>query len=79
MLSAAPRYTIAMTIGYRRGERDPDAAGRVAHGRHAAGPEFWARGYCVSAVGLDEDQIRRYIRDQEELQQVRDQGELDLD
>jgi len=33
----------------------------------------------VSTVGLDEDQIRRYIRDQEKLQQDRDQGELNLD
>ncbi|HMB02152.1 MAG TPA: IS200/IS605 family transposase, partial [Isosphaeraceae bacterium] len=40
---------------------------------------FWARGYCVSTVGLDEAQIRRYIRDQEKLQRDQDQGELNLD
>jgi putative transposase len=43
------------------------------------GRSFWARGYCVSPVGLDEFQIRRYIRDQEKLQRDRDQGELNLD
>ena len=43
------------------------------------GRSFWALGYCVSTVGLDEDQIRRYIRDQEKLQQGRDQGELNLE
>jgi len=26
---------------------------------------FWSRGYCVSTVGLDEQKIRRYIREQE--------------
>jgi hypothetical protein len=31
-----------------------------------------------TAYGLDEDQIRRYIRDQEKLQQDQDQGELNF-
>ena len=26
---------------------------------------FWARGYCVSTVGLDEEMVRAYIRNQE--------------
>ncbi len=29
------------------------------------GLHFWADGYCVSTVGLDETQARRYICDQE--------------
>jgi putative transposase len=43
------------------------------------GRSFWARGCCVSTLGLNEVQIRRYIRDQEKLQQDQDQGELKLD
>ena len=38
------------------------------------GREFWARGYCVSTVGLDEEKIRQYIRDQEKLDKDADQG-----
>ena len=30
------------------------------------GNHFWARGYFVSTVGVDEDMIRRYVRYQEE-------------
>jgi putative transposase len=26
------------------------------------GRHFWAKGYCVSTVGLDEEQIRKYVR-----------------
>ena len=33
------------------------------HGMH-----FWAVGYCVSTVGLDEQTIRQYIRQQEKLE-----------
>ena len=29
---------------------------------------FWAVGYCVSTVGLNEERIRRYIREQEKLE-----------
>ncbi len=35
--------------------------GRV---RNFTGLHFWARGYCVSMVGLDEAVIRQYIRNQ---------------
>ncbi|MGN7612750.1 transposase, partial [Magnetococcales bacterium HHB-1] len=34
--------------------------------RNFTGKHFWARGYCVSTVGLDEQLIRAYIRNQEE-------------
>jgi len=37
---------------------------------------FWIRGYNVSTVGLDEKQIRRYIRDQDKF--GRQQMELEL-
>ncbi|MCA9364668.1 MAG: transposase, partial [Candidatus Moranbacteria bacterium] len=26
------------------------------------GRHLWARGYCVSTVGLNEEQIRKYVR-----------------
>ena len=29
--------------------------------RNFVGLHFWARGYCVSTVGLDEPMIREYI------------------
>ena len=30
------------------------------------GNHFWARGYFVSTIGIDEDKIRRYVKYQEE-------------
>src|SRR5712691_7786563 len=37
------------------------------------GLHFWARGYCVSTVGLDEAVIRQYIRNQEEQEKRAEQ------
>ena len=31
-------------------------------------PRGWARGYAVSTVGCEEEQLRRYIRSQEQLE-----------
>ena len=36
------------------------------------GNHFWARGYFVSTVGIDEDKIRRYVKYQNEEEKKRD-------
>ena len=41
--------------------------------RMVGGRQFWARGYCVSSVGLDEGMIREYIKNQEIEDQNQDQ------
>ena len=41
--------------------------------RNLSGYHFWARGYCVSTVGLDEQTIRDYIRHQEEEEKRQEQ------
>ena len=42
------------------------------------GHSFWARGYYVSTVGLDEAKIRKYIEDQEINESVEDRYDTDL-
>ena len=44
------------------------------------GNHFWARGYFVSTVGIDEELIKRYVRHQEEEErkQEREQKEFSL-
>ena len=82
LLSVPPRYSIAMTIGYLKGKSATRIHRELLHTKGTLfGRSFWARGYCVSTVGLDEVQIRRYIREQEKLQRDRDQdqGELNFD
>ncbi len=82
LLSVPPRSRIAMTIGYLKGKSAMRIHRELLHTKGTLfGRSFWARGDCVSTVGLDEVQIRRYIREQEKLQRDRDQdqGELKLD
>ena len=37
------------------------------------GNRFWAPGYCVGTVGLDEEMIRKYVRWQEKQDQKQDE------
>jgi putative transposase len=80
LLSVPPKSSIAMTIGYLKGRSATRSHRELLHTKGTFfGRSFWARGHCVSTVGLDEGQIRRYIREQGKLQRDRDQGELYLE
>jgi len=40
------------------------------------GNHFWAKGYCVDTVGLDEEKIRKYIKYQEKKEKAQEQIQL---
>jgi putative transposase len=44
--------------------------------RNFTGAVFWARGYCVSTVGLDEARVRAYLRRLEQEDERYDQMKL---
>ncbi len=77
LLSVPPRYSIAMTVGFLKGKsairihRDISKFKGTLFGR-----SFWARGYCVSTVGLDESAIRQYIQEQEQHERAQETDEL---
>ena len=75
-LSIPPKYSVAHTIGFLKGKSAIRIHRELFHERRMTGLHFWASGYCVSTVGLEEQKIRQYIREQEKLESG--QGELDL-
>lgn len=65
-LSIPPRYSVAQAIGRLKGKSAILIHKRLLkRGKNLTGYHFWARGYCVSTVGLDEAVVREYIRNQE--------------
>jgi len=40
------------------------------------GNHFWARGYCVDTIGLNEEMIRKYVKYQEKKEKQTEQGNL---
>ena len=73
-LSVAPKYSIASVIGFLKGKSAVMIHRRLMGHRRVTGLHFWARGYCVSTVGLDEETIRKYIKEQED----KEKAQLDL-
>ena len=73
-LSIPPKYSVAYTIGFLKGKSAVRIHRELLHERRMTGLHFWAAGYWVSTVGLDETRVRQYIRQQDE--QDRRQGEL---
>ena len=78
LLMIPPKYSVANTVGFLKGKsairifRDYLQVKRNFTGRH-----FWARGYCVSTVGFDEEVIRKYIRNQEVEEKRQEQMRLE--
>ena len=77
LLSVPPEFSIANTVGFLKGKsaiRINRDLGRVKGSLY--GRAFWSRGYCVSTVGLDEQMIREYIRNEESEEKRKEQMQL---
>ena len=78
-ISLPPKYSVSEFMGYLKGKialrlfQQYESLGRRYWGRHQ-----WARGYCVSTVGLDEEKVRKYVQWQEQQEKHEEvvQGKL---
>ena len=68
LISVPPKFAVSEIVGYIKG-KSAIAIARQFSGRkrNFNGERFWARGYAVSTVGFEEEQIRKYIKNQEQL------------
>jgi len=71
LIAIPPKYAVAQVVGYIKG-KSAIAVARQFSGRkrNFNGENFWARGYAVSTVGHDEEEIRAYIQHQEQLEKT---------
>ena len=77
LISIPPKYAVSQVVGFLKGKSAIHLA-RVYLGRRKnfVGQHFWARGYYVSTVGMDEEAIRAYIKAQEKEDRRLDQLNL---
>ena len=77
LISIPPKYAVSQVVGYIKGKSAIWIARNYAgRKRNFTGQHFWARGYYVSTVGIDEDVIRQYVERQEEADRKIDQLQL---
>ena len=66
LLSISPKYSVSSFMGYLKGKSSLMIFDMHSNLKYKYGNrKFWAEGYYVSTVGLNESTIRKYIREQE--------------
>jgi putative transposase len=77
VLSIPPKYSVSELAGFLKGKSAIKIFDmHLELKRRYWGRHFWAKGYCVSTVGLDEEEIRKYVRWQLKRDQIIDQLKL---
>lgn len=67
IITLPPKYSVSQIMGYLKGKvaiklfQTQRSLSKRYWGRH-----IWARGYCVSTVGLNEKMIREYVKWQQD-------------
>jgi len=71
LIKIPPKFSVAEIIGYIKG-KSAIAVARQFGGRkrNFNGEKLWARGYAVSTVGFEEEQVRKHYCYQEQLYTV---------
>ncbi len=63
VISIPPKYAVSDVMGFLKGKtalklfQEQKSLRKRYWGRHV-----WSKGYCVSSVGLNEEQIKKYVK-----------------
>ena len=79
VMSIPPKYSVSSVLGYLKGKLSIRLFQRYERlGKRYWGRHLWSRGYCVSTVCLNEDQIRKYVKWQEDREKEIEQQQMDI-
>jgi putative transposase len=77
VMSIPPKLSVAFAIGFLKGKSAVRIHRELLKERRVTGLHFWATGYCVSTLGVDEQKVREYVREQERRDRLVD-GQLEI-
>ena len=68
MVSIPPKLSVSSYVGMIKGRCAIRIFEKFKHLKRRPywGNHFWARGYCVDTIGLNEEMIRKYVKYQED-------------
>ena len=76
-LKIPPKFSVASIMGYLKGKSALMIFDRFSNLKYKFGNRhFWAKGYYVTTVGLNEQTIKKYIREQENSDRITDKVSL---
>ena len=75
VISIPPKYSIAYMMGFLKGKSAIKAHNTFCKRKKVITQKsLWARGYFVSTVGIDEETIREYVKNQLEEDRMEDRN-----
>ena len=76
-MAIPPKYAVSEVIGTIKGKTAIRLFRKFPELRKKYwGNHFWSRGYYTNTVGKNEDMIKAYIKDQDKLDRMENQGKL---
>ena len=73
LISVPPKYSISQIMGYLKGKSSLMIFEQFPNLKYKYGNRhFWCKGYYVSTVGVNEETIKKYIREQEDADKMTD-------
>ncbi len=73
------KYAVSSIMGYVKGKLSLRIFQRYEQiGKRYWGRHLWARGYCASTVGLNEEMIRTYVQWQEKKEKDIEKQQLSI-
>ena len=70
VIAILPKYAVSAVIGFLKGT-SAIAVARLQGKEHSfIGEQLWARGYAVSTVGFELDDVQRYVREQDDADEA---------
>jgi putative transposase len=75
LVMVPPKISISKYVGTLKGRTAIRVFNKFRNLKHKPywGNHFWAKGYCVDTVGLDEEKIRKYVKYQEDKEKMLEQ------
>ena len=75
LVMVPPKVSVSTFVGTVKGRTAIRVFNKFRELKHRPywGNRFWARGYCVDTVGLDESKVRAYVQYQEQRERQAEQ------
>ena len=77
VVSIPPKLSVSGVVGFLKGKCAIKVIDKhLELKKRYWGRHFWAKGYCVSTVGLDEEKVRQYVKWQQKKDERLEQLKL---
>ena len=72
ILRIPPKFSVANVMGFLKGKSAIQLHNEFSKKKTFSNKSFWARGYFVRTIGLDQEMVEQYVKKQQEEDKIFD-------